>query len=401
MTKNNIKVALEIGTSEVRILVCDTKPDGSVKILGHGATNSVGVRKGEIVDYQKVHECLKLARNSAEDACCVDIGSVFLSVTGKHIYGEHNSGHRRLEEHEKQIRQEHVDEATQIAKDLTIPVGHHYIHHILRNYKVDGFFHDASPVGLFGKQVTAQFYVVAGIGNRVYNSMKCVRELQMEIDDVVFAPIATAQHALNRDSRKLGALLIDIGGGTTDYVLYLDGMIEACGSFPVGGQHITHDISVYTDLSLTRAEKIKISEGNISSDMNRSIGMIKVPVDANGFAMKDIKREGLNEVIRLRITEILELVKDALPQGALEKIRKGIFLSGGVSLTIGLDELTQQLFGCEVYRANASEFNDTQENYNHPKYATCIGLIRYAQLSDLEKKQHSKWSLWPFGRRKS
>jgi cell division protein FtsA len=329
MAKNNIKVALEIGTSEVRMLVGDAKPDGSVKILGHGATPSAGIRKGEIVDYPNVYECVKHARIMAEDACCVEIGSVFLSVTGKHIYGANHSGPCRLAEHERQIRQEHVDEATQIAKELTIPTGHHYIHHILRNYEVDGFFHDSSPVGMFGKQVTAHYHVVAGIGNRVFNSMKCVRELQMEVDDVVFAPIAIAQYALDRPSRERGALLIDIGGGTTDYVLYLDGKIEACGSFPVGGEHITNDISVYTDLSFTRAEKIKISEGNISSDRNRSIGMIKVSVDANGFAMQEIKREALNEVIRLRMTEILELVKDALPKGALAKIHKGIFLSGG------------------------------------------------------------------------
>jgi cell division protein FtsA len=230
--------------------------------------------------------------------------------------------------------------------------------------------------------------------------MKCVRELQMEVDDVVFAPIAVAQYALDRTSRERGALVIDIGGGTTDYALYLEGKIEACGSIPYGGSHITNDVAEFATLSVNRAENIKIREGNISSDRNRSIGVIKDFVDANGFAMPAIPREALNDVIRYRLTEMLELVKKALPDGALDEIRKGIYLTGGVSLTVGLDELTTEIFGCEVYRANAGEFHDAQEKYNHPKYATCLGLIRFAQLSDLEKKLTSKWSIWPFGRRK-
>ncbi len=402
MPKSKIHVGLEIGTSEVRILVGEAKPDGSVIILGSGSSKSAGVRKGEINDYVNAYECVKDARIKAEDACNVNIGHVFLAVTGKHISGENHSGPCRLQDHEKQIREDHIREAQDIAKHPQIPAGYIYIHQILRNYKVDDFEHSTSPLGLFGRQLVANYHVVKGIGSRIHNSIRCIRELQMECSDAVFTPIAIAQYALDRATRERGALLIDIGGGTTEYVLYLDGIIQACGCLPIGGEHITNDIQYFTELSFSRAENLKTSEGDASGDKSRSLGTIKVPVDQNGFAQQEISREALNEVIRMRITEIFELVKNSLPPNSLSRIGTGVYLSGGSSLMRGLDELAYEIFGCNVFRANADQILGTQESFNHPKFATCLGLIRYAQLVDLEQQKAPKWKLpWPFGRRRS
>lgn len=400
MARAKIHVGLEIGTSKVCMVVGEVKSDGSVKILGLGTAKSAGVRKGEICDYAKIKNCVEEARHKAEEASDVEIGSVFLAVSGAHYVGANNTGTYRLPENEKQIRPEHLREAEDIAKDVTISTDHVYLHTIPRHYRVDGFEHTSSPVGLFGKTLESDYHVVAGIGTRIQNSIKCVRELQMEVDDVVFAPIATAQFALNRSERERGALLIDIGGGTTDYALYINGTIAASGCIPAGGEHVTNDIHMLTELPFSKAETLKIREGDASGDQSRSMGGIKIPVDEKGFTHQEVKRELLNEVIRQRMLEILTLVYKRLPVGAVDMIGTGIFLSGGSSLMAGLDTLTHQVFGRSIYRAEAAEISGVQTNFKDPQFATALGLIRYAQLADIKKQQNSRGffsRLWPFG----
>ncbi len=399
MARAKIHVGLEIGTSKVCMLVGEAKPDGSLKILGIGTAKSAGVRKGEICDYSKIKDCVEEARHKAEEASDVEIGSVFLSVTGAHFVGVNNTGTYRLPDREKQIRPEHLNEAEDIAKKVNITDDHVFLHTIPRHYRVDGFEHSSSPAGLFGKTLESDYHVVYGIGTRIQNSIKCVRELQMEVDDVVFAPIATAQCALNMSERERGALLIDIGGGTTDYALYLDGTIVSSGCIAAGGEHVTNDIHMLTELPFSKAEALKIREGDASGDQSRSLGGIKIPADDKGFTHQEVKRELLNEVIRQRMWEILTLVKKRLPAGAIERIGTGVFLSGGSSFMNGLESLTLQVFDRSVYRSQATDISGVQANFKDPQFATALGLIRYAQLADIEKQMKSRGfigRLWPF-----
>jgi cell division protein FtsA len=384
MARTKIHVGLEIGTSKTCMVVGEVKSDGAVKILGVGMTKSAGVRKGEIYDFPQARACVKDALVKAEDASDVEIGSVFLSVTGSHIVGENNVGTFRLPEGEKQVAPEHVDEAKDIAREVHIPSDHVYLHSIVRQFRLDGLEQATSPVGLFGRTVEADFHVIHGIGTRIQNSIKCVREMPLDVDDVVFAPIAVAQVALTREDRERGALVIDIGGGTTDYALYLGGAIVASGSIPVGGDHITNDIHLVTGLPFTKAEGLKIKEGDASADPARSVGSVKV-VDEKGFAEAEVRRQVLNEVIRQRLEETLKLVKRRLPEGSVKRIGTGIFLSGGTSLMRGFGELAFEVFGRDIYRPEPPEVSGVQSNFKDPQYTTALGLIRYAQVLDAER----------------
>jgi len=382
--RSKIHVGLEIGTSKTCMVVGEVKPDTAVKILGIGVTNTAGVRKGEINDFPQARACLKDALVKAEDASDVEIGSVYLSVTGSHIQGVNNRGTFRLPEGDPTVAPEHVQEARDIAKDVHIPADHVYIHNIIRNYWLDGLEHKTSPVGLFGKTVEADFHIVHGIGNRIQNSIKLVREMPLEVDDVVFAPIATAQMALDREQRERGALVIDIGGGTTDYALYLGGSIAASGCIPVGGDHVTNDIHLVTGLPFSKAEALKVTEGDASSDPAKAVGSAKL-TDERGFADVEVKRSILNEVIRQRLEETLKLVKQRLPEGAVENIGAGIFLTGGTSQMRGFSELAFEVFGRDIYRPESSDFSGSQNNFKDPRFATAIGLIRYAQILETER----------------
>jgi cell division protein FtsA len=403
MARTKIHVGLEIGTSKTCMVVGEVKSDGAVKILGVGLTKSAGVRKGEIYDFPQVRACVKDALAKAEDASDVEIGSVFLSVTGSHIVGENNIGTFRLPEGEQQVAPEHVEEAKTIAREIHIPPDHLNVHSIIRQFRLDGLEQASSPVGLFGRTVEADFHIVHGIGTRIQNSIKCVREMPLDVDDVVFAPIAVAQVALSRDDRDRGALVIDIGGGTTDYALYLNGAIAASGCIPVGGDHVTNDIHLVTGLPFTKAESLKVKEGDASSDPARSVGSVKV-IDDKGFAEAEVRRQVLNEVIRQRLEETLSLVKRRLPEGSVERIGTGIFLSGGTSLMRGFGELAFDVFGRDIYRPEPPELSGVQSNFKDPQYTTALGLIRYAQILDAERVQSPGClgrigrALWPFGR---
>ncbi|MGC4016862.1 MAG: cell division protein FtsA [Luteolibacter sp.] len=403
MPRTKIHVGLEIGTSKTCMVVGEVKSDGAVKILGVGMTKSAGVRKGEIYDFPQARACVKDALVKAEDASDVEIGSVFLSVTGSHIVGENNLGTFRLPEGEQQVAPEHVEEAKDIAREVHIPPDHVYLHSIVRQFRLDGLEQATSPVGLFGRTVEADFHVIHGIGTRIQNSIKCVREMPLDVDDVVFAPIAVAQVALSREDRERGALVIDIGGGTTDYALYLGGSIAASGSIPVGGDHITNDIHLVTGLPFTKAEGLKVKEGDASADPARSVGSVKV-IDEKGFAEAEVRRQVLNEVIRQRLEETLRLVKRRLPEGSVERIGTGIFLSGGTSLMRGFGELAFDVFGRDIYRPEPPEVSGIQSSFKDPQYTTALGLIRYAQVLDAERVATPGFfgrigrALWPFGR---
>ena len=399
MPRSKIHVGLEIGTSKICMVVGEVKSDGSVKILGVGQSKAVGVRKGEIYDFPQVRACVKDALVKAEDASDVEIGSVYLAVTGAHIQGVNNRGSFRLPDDESVIAPSHVQEAKEIARAVAIPTDHVYLHHIIRRFGVDGFEHATSPVGLSGKTVDADFHVVHGIRSRIENQIKCVREMPLDIDDLVFAPIASAQVALDRESKERGALVIDIGGGTTDYVLYQDGAIEASGCIPVGGDHITNDIHLVTGLAFSKAETLKVREGDASADPARSVGLIKV-TDEKGFAEAEVKRQLHNDIIRQRLEETLRLLLRRLPDGAMERVGTGVFLSGGSSLMRGFGELAHDVFKRDIYRPEPPELSGVQANFKDPQFTTAIGLIRYAQIIEAEREPKRGFlrRLWPFSK---
>jgi cell division protein FtsA len=403
MARSKIHVGLEIGSTKTVMVVAEIKQDQSVKILGLGETRSAGVRKGEIADYKQVRACVKAALLEAEDVSDVVIKSVFLSVTGAHIAGINNVGTFRLPDDEEEVDYGHLDEVREIAKDIAIPSDHVYLHHLPRHFNLDGQTHSKVPYGLLGKQLEADYHIVHGIRTRIQNSIKCVREIPLDVDDVVFAPIASAQIALNAERKEAGALVIDMGGGTTDYVLYLDGAIAASGCVPVGGDHITNDIHLVTHIPFSKAEKVKVAEGNASADPAHSVGTIQVK-DEKGFPDIELNRQLLNDVIRGRLEETLELVLGRLPEDSLRHIGTGVFLTGGASQMRGFGELAFDIFGLPVYRPEQPEVSGVHAYFKDPQYATALGLIRYAQILDQErpgarvgKMKGIIKSIWPFG----
>ena len=383
MAKNTIYAGLEIGTSKICVVVGEAKRDGTIKILGVGTAPSRGVRKGEIIDFAKVQTCLNDALVRAEEPSDVMIRTVFLGVSGCHIESLNSRGAWRLPDGQSEITEDDVEEAKEIARNVPISQDNVFLHSVTRQYIVDGQEGVRQPIGREGRLLEADYHIIHGVRGRVQNAVKCVREVPLEVEDVVFTGIAAAQVVLNRDAKAQGSLMIDIGGGTADYVLYQDGMIAASGCVPLGGDHISQDIALALQIPQQRAEEVKITEGSCLFDDVPPDEMLRIE-DDNGFVIGEVERAFLNEVIYLRIREIFEQVKERC-KGHTGRLAAGVYLTGGTSLLRGIDMVAQDVFQRKVMLSGSAPVSGVTATFENPQFSAPIGLIRYAQILDQEK----------------
>lgn len=391
MAKSNIYVGLEIGTSKVCMVVGEVKGDGAIKILGVGQAPSRGVRKGEIVDYDNAQTCLHEALVRAEDRSDVIINNVFLAITGSHIESMNNRGTITLAGDQNEITEEDLEEVKEIARDVPIPQQNVFLHSIIRHYFVDGQDNRVqNPIGMLGTKLEADYHIIHGIRTRIQNAIRCVREIPLEVEDVVFSGIASAQVVLNKDDKDRGAVVIDIGGGTTDYVVYNDGAISQSGCVGIGGDHITNDISIVMKIPLSKAEKLKVEHGSAAlrdSDEGRTIKL----EDDMHFEGREIDAALLNQVIHMRVREVFEFMQKRISRGdELSKIGAGIVLTGGASKLEGIDKVAEEIFDLPVQRSSIRSMSGTASAFENPQYSTPMGLVRYAQILDADRPAKGK-----------
>ena len=385
MASGDLIVGLEIGTSKICVVVGETRPDGTLKILGVGHAPSRGVRKGEIVDFETAMKCVHEAVVDAEQKSDVMIRSVFVAVAGGHIQSFNNRGCVMLPEDRDEIDDQDVEDVKVNAREVSIPAQNAFLHSIIQHYHVDGQDGVLNPVGMLGQKLEADFHIIHGVRTRIQNTIRCVKELPLEVEDVVFSALASAQVVLTQHQKNLGALVIDIGGGTTDFILYVDGAIKQSGVLAIGGDHITNDISMGLRIPMARAEKLKIEEGGCVLG-NCLPGETIVLKDDSGFAGKEIERETLNTIIHLRLRETFELLKRTVEEEPfINYVGAGVFITGGCSLLSGIDHLAGEIFEMPAHVAHAQTTSGLTSAAENPQFATAIGLLKYAQAVQVDR----------------
>jgi cell division protein FtsA len=379
MGRDNITVALEIGTSKICVVVGESNPDGSIKILGVGQVPSRGVRKGEIVDFETASKCVHDALVDAEDKSDVMIRSVYVGITGAHISGFNNRGAVNIPEDQDEIELKDFEQVQSNAREVSIPAQNAFLHSILQHYYVDGQDGVLNPIGMFGRRLEADFHIIHGIRTRIQNTIRCVKEIPLDVEDVVFNPFAAAQVVLDQNQKNLGALMIDIGGGTMEYIVYVEGAVKQSGVLAIGGDHITNDISMGLRIPMARAERLKIEEGSVTLG-NSLPGETILLKDDCGFAGREVERETLNTIIHMRMREAFELLKRELEQEPfLNYLGAGVLLTGGCSQLKGIDHLAEEIFGMPVHVTRAQAMSGLTSAFENPQLSTAIGLIKYAQ----------------------
>ena len=392
MSKENIAVGLEIGTSKVCVAVADVRPDGSLKVLGVGQSPSLGVRKGEIVHLESVHKCVRDAIADAEQKSDVSIRRAYVAITGGHIASFNNRGVVELPEGREEIDEDDLEEAKRNAREVNIPSQNAFLHAIIQHYYVDGQDGVLTPVGMLGHKLEADYHIVHGIRTRIQNIIRCVKDVPLEVQDVVLNSLASAQVVVSQNQKNLGVLVIDMGGGTLDYLLYVDGAVKQSGVLAIGGDHLTSDISLGLRIPLGRAERLKIDEG--SAVLGNCLPGETIYLQPEpGFAGREIERETLNSIIHYRLREAFDLLKRQLAsESHLRYLGAGAVLTGGCSLMHGINHLAEEVLGLPVQPAQPPPLQGITSALANPQLSTALGLIKYAQFSQMEQPEPTIWS---------
>jgi cell division protein FtsA len=382
MAREKIHVGLEIGTTKVCAVVAEARKDGEIRLLGVGESPSRGVRKGEIVDFQNATKCVHDALADAEDRSDFDIKKVWVAVTGSHIEAFNNRSSVTVED-EAEITDDDVQSVNQKAKDeANIPKDNDILHAISQEYYVDGREGVINPVEMGGSKLEADFHIIHGVVSRIHNTVRCVKEFNIDVESVVASSLASSYIVLDEQQRSVGVAVVDIGGGVTDYIVYKNGAVRQSGVIAIGGDHITNDLCIGLRIPITRAEKLKIEEGSANLQ-NIPHGDKIILKNDTGFSGKEIDRELLNQIINARLQELFSILRKQIQKEIpMHLLGAGIMLTGGCSLIRGIREVAESVFEAPVYLAHAHSVSGPTSAFQNPQLSTAIGLTKYAQAMD-------------------
>lgn len=384
MASNKIYVGLDIGTSKTCMVVGEVKPNASLTILGVSRVPTFGIKNGIVSNPDKVLQCVTDAWEKAQQQTDIDIVSVFISISGGHIASTTNKGVFKQPDGDSHITQEIMQEVINRAQEYPIDPDRFLLHKINGLFSIDKQAQHISPIGLEGHTVELKCHIISGNSASINSLHQCVARVPLAINDIVFGPLATAQYVLSRADKQLeaGTLLLDIGAGTTDYVLYKNSELVCSGCIPMGGDQIMMDISAVCGVRTEYAEKIKISEGDANHIPVKNDEKARL-LDPDNEVIAEVSRNDLNNAIQERLRSIFDQLKEQLPRDTFLRARPhcpSIILCGGVSLTRGIGNFTSNHFRAEVKLQTLGE-DDPQPKYlEDPRYFTAMGLLRYAQI---------------------
>jgi cell division protein FtsA len=384
---SSIIVGLEIGTSKVCAVVGEINPAGSLNVIGVGQCRSRGVRKGEIIDAATASEDVRNAIVEAEQMADVEIRSVYLGVTGGHIRGFTNRGVHPVVSADREITKEDIEDVIKNAKAINLPAENYVLHAIRQHFLVDGQDGISDPVGMLGARVEVDMHVVHGNFNRLQNPIRVVKGLQLEVEAIVFNGLASSLALLTNEQKEMGALVIDLGAGATEYAVYCNGIIKQIGVLAVGGDHVSNDLAFGLKVPLSRAEDLKVQHGAAMVDDNVKGQTVTVKNEL-GFSGKNINVEHLRRIMALRLEEVFELVEEQLSvQGLTDYLRAGVVISGGGARIPGVQKLAENVFQLPAIVGKTNCVNGLRSALDQPEFATGIGLVKFGSFQ--QRKRHT------------
>jgi cell division protein FtsA len=333
-----------------------------------------------VADPATVAEDVRNAIVEAEQMADVEIRSVYLGVTGGHIRGFTNRGVHPVASADREITTVDVEDVIRNAKAINLPAENYVVHAVRQHFLVDGQDGIISPVGMFGSRVEVDMHVVHGNFNRLQNPVRVVKGLQLEVESIVFNGLASSLALLTPEQKEMGALVIDLGGGTTEFVVYSGGIIKHAGVLAVGGDHVSNDLAFGLKVPLGRAEELKVQHGGAVADV-ADRGQSVTDKGDHGLLQKSVNLEHLRRIMSLRLEETFELIEMQLSQaGLLDYLRAGVFLCGGGSRVPGIEALASDIFQLPVQAGQASSISGLKSALAQPEFATAIGLVRYGSF---------------------
>ncbi len=396
MAKDKVVCAVDAGSSKIATLIASVTEEGQINLIGVSATTSRGLKKGQVVDIEAAVEAITESVESAERMAGYSVSSAFVSTGGPQIESINQHAVVAVSQPEGEIREDDIARVNEAARAIPLPSSREIIHVIPRTFTVDGQGGIADPKGMTGVRLETDTHIITGPTTSIRNLIKCMGIVGINVDELIFSGIASAQAVLTDTEKELGVILVDIGGETTDVVIFVDGAIAYSSVIPLGGRHITSDIAVGLRVSLESAEKIKVwlsskpkapampEEGEKGLAAKKKEDEI-LDVKALGIGEdleKVSKKAVVDGIIRPRLQEIFKYVgKEIKKSGFGTQTPSGLVVCGGGALTVGLLEQAKYVLGFPARLGKIEGFSGLIDEIDSPVFATAAGLINYGARS--------------------
>lgn len=369
---------LDIGTSKVVAVIGGIADGGGIRIDGIGEADSLGLRKGVVVNVDRTVESIERALRDAELMSGTQVDRVYTSIAGGHIKGMNSRGIVACGTG-REISEKDVDRVIEAAKAVSIPADREVIHIIPREFIVDGQDGIRDPVGMSGVRLEAEVHIVTGAVTSAQNIIHSVNKAGLRVEDIVLEPLASALAVLTEDEKDMGCVLVDIGGGTTDIAIFIDGNLWHTDVVLVGGENVTKDLSVGLRAPLAAAEKLKIKAGAALAEMVEPDETVEVATVGSRSA-EMIPRRRLVEIIAPRLEELFVILNNEIKKTGLGPlISGGLILTGGVASTPGIDRLAENILQMPARVGKPTGVSGIADMVDSPRYSTAVGLLIYAR----------------------
>jgi cell division protein FtsA len=380
--RNKTIVSVDIGTTKVQALVADVSEE-RISIIGDGSHPSYGVKKGVIINMDSTIDSIKKAVEAAEKKADIDIHSAVVGISGNHIKGFNSNGVTPVNNSE--IKKADVTHSLEAAKAFVIPMDREVIHIMPQEFIVDDQKGIKEPLGMSAVRLESRVYIITGAVSSAQNIIRCSNRSGLRVQDMVVQQVASSESVLTEDEKDLGAVLIDIGGGTTDIAIFTGGSIRYCSVLPIGGNQLTSDIAIGLRTPISEAEKIKKSFGQAyTSKAHHYEETIEVP-GISKDKKKTVSCNILSQIIEARVEETFTLIRKEIDDaGLLDSVAAGAIITGGTALLKGINTVAERILGMPV-RTGYPEGVKNMNGVRNPMCATGIGLILFNSLGYTNK----------------
>jgi cell division protein FtsA len=374
--KERYLVALDIGSAKTCALIAEIEDTGA-RFLGMGAAESKGSRKGLIVNLDAAVSSIRRALEEAESVANVPVESAVVGIAGGHVRGVNSRGGISLGARPRDIEKEHVRRAVDAARAITLPEDREILHVLPQEFLVDQQDNIRDPIGMIGQSLEVNVHIVTASTTATQNVVTAVNRAGVVVSDTALEPLASAEAVLTQDERELGCCLLDVGGGTTEMIVYTGGVVRHTSALAVGGDHFSNDLAVGLRTPIPEAERIKREHGCAWHELVTEDQPIQI-ASVGDRPPRTVFTRMLNEIIEPRAQEMLTLVRDDLKRAGLDaQIPAGLVLAGGGARLRGLAELAERTFSLPVRCAVPRGLEEMPEELSQPEYATVVGLLLY------------------------
>jgi cell division protein FtsA len=379
MKKRGTITAIDVGTTKICTIIANVEESGNIRVIGAGIVPSAGMHKGLVVNIVEAAQSIKASVRKAELMSGQKVESAYIGVTGRHITSVNNRGAISISNSDRRVRPDDLKRVMKNAQNIKVPAERKLLHIIPRGFALDGQTGVKNPVGMHGQRLDVETHIITTAVTSVQNVIRCVRNVGIEVEDVVLEPLASSEAVLKEEEKQAGIILADIGGGTTDVAIFRDGSIWHTAVIPVAGYQLTRDIAMGLGLPFDVAENMK---KRYASVMPVYEGKRQTPEemlqDGHGVSYQD-----LCDIVRARIEEIVRLVMLELPQTDYQQlVPYGLVFTGGSSNLSGIDALSRDMIHLPVRVGTPSNLEGIPKNLRDPAYATGVGLVLWAAKND-------------------